>query len=181
MQEVVAGHLADVLGQAVDPVGLAVQLMQDAALQAAAAMVEASLRALLLPPALTFMVLAAIYWIGFERSAWQATPGKRALGLQVVDLRGGRPGLARAAGRHFAGALSWLTLNLGHALAALPPHKRALHDYLAGTRVVHADDDPHLPGWASAWIGLQVLLAFALPAWLLLRYVTALRGILLQG
>src|SRR3546814_8479267 len=30
---------------------------------------------------------------------------------------------------------SWLTFNLGHALAALPPQKRALHDYLAGTRV----------------------------------------------
>jgi hypothetical protein len=39
--------------------------------------------------------------------------------------------------RHAAGSLSWLTLNLGHLLAALPPHKRALHDWIAGARVVH--------------------------------------------
>lgn len=179
--QIVGARMADALTQVVDPSGLAAQLMQDAALRSAAAAVETALRALLLPPMLTFTALAALYWIGFERSACQATPGKRALALQVTDLDGHRLGAARAAARHFAGALSWLTLNLGHALAAVPPQKRALHDYVAGTRVVRNDADPRLRGWAAAWIALQVAAGFALVAWLLLRYVAALQGLVPQA
>ncbi|HVR80598.1 MAG TPA: RDD family protein [Luteimonas sp.] len=182
--QIVATRMADALGQLVDPAGLAAQLMQDAPLRSAAAAVEAALRTLLLPPTLAFAILAALYWIGFERSVWQATPGKRALALQVTDLDGRRLGVGQAAARHFAGALSWLTFNLGHALAAVPPQKRALHDYVAGTRVIHAravrgDGDPRLPVWAKAWIALQVVAGFALVAWLLLRYVAALQAVAL--
>ena len=78
--------------------------------------------------------------------------------------------------RHVAGLLSWLTLNLGHALALLPPDKRALHDYIAGTRVVRDARGARMPGWVAAWITLQVVAAVALVAWLLLRYVAALQA-----
>src|SRR5678815_6023522 len=107
--------------------------------------------------------------------------GKRALALQVTDLQGRRLDGARAAARHVAGALSWLTLNLGHALAAVPPQKRALHDYIAGTRVVHGDGEPRLPGWARAWVASQLLVAVGLPAWLVLRYIAGLQAAMLQA
>ena len=181
LQQVAAARMAEALTQVSDPAGLVSQLLRDPALRATAATAESAVYGVLLPPLLVFALLAAAYWIGFERSAWQATPGKRALALQVTDLQGRRLHGARAAARHVAGALSWLTLNLGHALAAVPPQKRALHDYIAGTRVVHGDGEPRLPGWAKAWVALQVLLAVGLPAWLVLRYIAGLQAAMLQA
>ena len=78
---------------------------------------------------------AALYFIGFEASPWQATPGKRLLGLRVRDTEGKPLGLARSAARFLAGSVSWLSLNLGHALAGWRRDGRALHDLIAGTRV----------------------------------------------
>ena len=186
LQDVAAVRMADALSQVADPAALASRLLRDPAMHAAAATAESAVYRLLLPPLLVFAALAAGYWIGFERSAWQATPGKRALGLQVTDREGHRLGIGQAAVRHLAGTLSWLTLNLGHALAAVPPHKRALHDYIAGTRVVHVrtvhgHPDPRLPGWAKAWVAWQVLLAAGLPAWLVLRYIAGLQAAMLQA
>lgn len=185
LQRIASVRLSDVLLQGVaqgtDPTRLAAQLVQDPALRTAATAVETALNALLMPPLWVFVGLATVYWIGFERSAWQATPGKRALRLQVTDRAGQRPGFARVAVRHFAGALSWLTLNLGHLLAAVPPQKRALHDYIADARVLcDGDTADALPGWARAWLALQVMIGIALLAWLLLRYVAALQAVMLQ-
>jgi uncharacterized RDD family membrane protein YckC len=67
-----------------------------------------------------------LYWAGLESSAWQATLGKRALGLQVTDLAGRRISLARASGRHFGKLII-----VGCILAAFTPRKQALHDILA--------------------------------------------------
>lgn len=186
LQQIASARLSDVLlhgvmQQEIDPTRLAAQLVQDPALRTAATAVETALNTLLMPPLWVFVGLAAVYWIGFERSAWQATPGKRALRLQVTDGAGRRPGLARAAARHFAGALSWLTLNLGHLLAAVPPQKRALHDYIADARVLRDGDAADaLPGWARAWLALQIAVGIGLLAWLLQRYVAALQAVMLQ-
>lgn len=81
-------------------------------------------------------LLASAYFIAFEASRWQATPGKRLLGLRVVAINGRPMDARRAAARFFAGGLSWLTLNLGHALVLLRRDGRALHDLVAGTAVV---------------------------------------------
>lgn len=88
------------------------------------------------PFLLGYALLALAWHVGGELSPWQASPGKHVLGLQVTDLQGRRLSLPCALLRHVAGLLSWLTLNLGHAMAWLPPQKRALHDYIAGARVV---------------------------------------------
>jgi uncharacterized RDD family membrane protein YckC len=47
-------------------------------------------------------VLSWLYFAGLESSAWQATIGKRALGLLVTDANGRRIGFGRATGRYFA-------------------------------------------------------------------------------
>lgn len=77
-----------------------------------------------------------LYWALFESSRWQATPGKRAMGLSVVDVHGLRIGFLHATGRYFAKYLSNLTLSIGYLLAAWTPRKQALHDLVAGTCVV---------------------------------------------
>lgn len=91
---------------------------------------------------------AGIYFICFEASQWQATPGKRLLGITVVDNQGERLGWRRASLRFLAGSLSWMSFNLGHALAAWSPDGRALHDMLAGTLVLARTA---LPRWAR-WL-----------------------------
>jgi hypothetical protein len=110
-----------------------------------------------------YVVVAAAYFIGMEASARQATLGKQLLGLKVTALDGTRPGVGRVAGRFFAAGLSWLTLNIGHALAAWTRERRALHDYVAGTRVENVDPArAAMPTWGWVIVGLHALLALAL-------------------
>ncbi|MFC7301772.1 RDD family protein [Cognatiluteimonas weifangensis] len=170
--------LADALMSGTAPQALSQSLLHDPGLRAAAAAVQAGVWQMLWPWLLAYAVLAAVWHVGGECSRWQGSPGKRALRLRVTDLDGAPPAPTRAALRHVAAALSWLTLNLGHALAALPPQRRALHDYLAGTRVACADGDPRLPAAAATWLLLQAVVGVAVVAWLLLRYVAALQAAL---
>ena len=66
-----------------------------------------------------------------------ATLGKMAIGARIVNLDGSRLGFGRAFLRWLALFLSQLTLGFGYLLIALREDKRALHDLLAGTRVVY--------------------------------------------
>jgi uncharacterized RDD family membrane protein YckC len=77
-----------------------------------------------------------LYWGLMESSVWQATIGKKALGLQVTDLTGNRISMARASGRYFGKFLSQLIFFLGFVIAGFTRHKQALHDMLAGTLVI---------------------------------------------
>jgi uncharacterized RDD family membrane protein YckC len=150
--------LVEALGSGTPPTALAARWLGDPAMHAALSSLQDSVLMLVAPPLLAFAVIGALYHVVFEASARQATPGQRALGLRVVDVAGHRIGALRALLRHGAGALSWLTLNLGHALALVSPRKRALHDYVAGTRMQQDGESPALPPWARAWLALQVLL-----------------------
>ncbi|MGY0505714.1 RDD family protein [Luteimonas sp. e5] len=121
---------------------------------------------LLAAPLGLFLLLAAVVWPWLESRVGGATLGKRALGLHVVDDTGARLSFARALARHLAGALSWLSLNIGHLLALSGPDHRALHDRLAGTRVVwRADARQRTPAWGVLVLViaglLPVLLALA--------------------
>lgn len=111
-------------------------LLHDPRLLEAAATLQSALWQLSAPFLVGYMLLALPWHVGGELSRWQGSPGKRLLGLKVTDLAGEPLSLSRALLRHATGLLSWLTLNLGHAVAMLPPEKRALHDRLAGTRVL---------------------------------------------
>lgn len=111
-------------------------LLHDPKLLQPAAALQAALWQATLPWLLGYALLALAWHVGGELSPWQGSPGKHALGLRVTDLQGRRLSLPRVLLRHIAGLLSWLTLNLGHLMAALPPDRRALHDRIAGARVV---------------------------------------------
>lgn len=177
MLNLIAQRLTDALMRGGDPLRLAHELAGDPQLQSAMDATTAQIHALLAAPLLWFVVFAAIYWIGFEASRWQATPGKRALHLRTTNFDGERLAWPRAILRHVAGALSWITLNLGHALAAWTPQKRALHDYVAGTRVLQADGASRtLPAWAKIWLLLQAVATLCFSAWLYLYLLGALRS-----
>ncbi len=66
------------------------------------------------------------------------TPGKMAAGIKVVTVAGGQVGIGRALARALSEYLSAVTLGLGY-LAAAFSDKRALHDYISGTRVVYVE------------------------------------------
>ena len=65
------------------------------------------------------------------------TLGKMVFNLKVVDAEGSAPSFKSSLIRWFSYALSALPIYIGYILAAFNGEKRALHDYLAGTRVVY--------------------------------------------
>lgn len=76
------------------------------------------------------------YFAGFEASSWQATPGKRLLGLEVTDLEGERISLVRATVRYFSKILSEVILAIGYLMIAFTERKQGLHDLLANSLVL---------------------------------------------
>jgi uncharacterized RDD family membrane protein YckC len=64
-----------------------------------------------------------------------ATPGKMAVGVQVLRPDGSKLHVGRAIGRHFSKMVSWITLGIGYIMAGFDSQKRALHDIMCDTRV----------------------------------------------
>ncbi len=79
---------------------------------------------------------AWLYSALFESSVYQATPGKMAVGIKVVDLEGNQLTFGRATGRYFATVITGLTLGIGYIMAGFTEKKQALHDMIAGTLVI---------------------------------------------
>jgi uncharacterized RDD family membrane protein YckC len=87
---------------------------------------------------LNFAISTAIslFYEAFFLVQYGATPGKMIFGLKVITPDGGGISWGRAIGRYFAKILSGITLFIGYIMAAFDSEKRALHDYIAGTRVI---------------------------------------------
>jgi len=86
-----------------------------------------------------FIVKALLHWAYYsllESSTWQATLGKKALGLEVTDLMGARVSFGRATARWAARYISVMTLGIGYVMAGFTERKQALHDMIAGTLVI---------------------------------------------
>jgi len=81
-----------------------------------------------------------LYYALMESSPKQATLGKMALGLKVVDENGMRISFARASGRFFGKILSGLILNIGFIIAGFTAKKQALHDILANCLVIVSEE-----------------------------------------
>ena len=99
-------------------------------------------------PRILLIVLIALIgsWIYFgkmESSSWQATLGKKALGLYVTDLWGRPATFGRTSGRFWAGRglanvpyLGGLYFLISCICAGLTERKQALHDMIAGCLVL---------------------------------------------
>ncbi len=78
--------------------------------------------------------ISLIYWVGFN-GRYGATPGKKMLGIQIVDLEGLPIGYALAFRRYCAEVISLLPLGMGYLMILSSPSRQALHDVMTGTRV----------------------------------------------
>jgi uncharacterized RDD family membrane protein YckC len=90
-----------------------------------------------------YLVASWLYWGLMESSSWQATLGKKALGLRVTDLIGSRPTFGRASGRFFAGrgigfvpSVGGLYFLIDCIMVGFTERKQALHDMIASCLVV---------------------------------------------
>jgi uncharacterized RDD family membrane protein YckC len=102
--------------------------------------------ALAMLPALLGMMGISVFVnlvLGVSYEAWfvsqkGGTIGKLALGLQIIRLDGSRLSAGQAAGRYFARILSIMIFYIGCIMAGFDSEKRALHDRICNTLVIHS-------------------------------------------
>jgi uncharacterized RDD family membrane protein YckC len=135
--------------------------------------------------AVVFLLQVLMWWLYkalMESSASQATLGKKALGIKVTDMAGGRISFGRASARYFGMFVSGIILGIGFLIAGLTARKQALHDLMAGCLVVRAASTPEetrlgggtMPLTGGVWAVIVLLLflpvigilaAIAIPAY----------------
>lgn len=84
------------------------------------------------------LIVVFLYFPLMHSSKYQATFGKKWLGIKVVDESGQRISIARAFGRFFAYILSFLTFYIGFLMIFFTERRQALHDKIAKTCVVYS-------------------------------------------
>jgi uncharacterized RDD family membrane protein YckC len=86
------------------------------------------------------LVFTWLYHALMESSEWQATVGKKVLGLVVTDMAGQRVSFGRSTGRHFAKIITnMVPAFIGYIMAGFTEKKQALHDMIAGCLVLRRD------------------------------------------
>ena len=87
------------------------------------------------------LLLTWLYHALMESSEWQATLGKKVLGLVVTDVAGRRVSFGRATGRHFAKIITnMVPAFIGYIMAGFTERKQALHDMIAGCLVLRRNN-----------------------------------------
>jgi uncharacterized RDD family membrane protein YckC len=79
----------------------------------------------------------AVTYEAYFVSTRGGTPGKLALGLRIIRADGSPVPAGLAVGRYFAQWISAIILAIGYIMAAFDDQKRALHDRICETRVIH--------------------------------------------
>jgi uncharacterized RDD family membrane protein YckC len=93
--------------------------------------------ALIFVAATVSLVFTWLYHALMESSEWQATVGKKVLGLAVTDMAGQQVSFGRSTARHFAKIITnMVPAFIGYILAGFTEKKQALHDVIAGCLVV---------------------------------------------
>lgn len=101
----------------------------------------------ILPRLIAFAVISLVgswlYWAAMESSDWQATLGKKALGLYVTDMEGRRCSFGKTSGRFWGGRgigavpyLGGLYFLISCIMAGFTERKQALHDMIANCLVL---------------------------------------------
>jgi uncharacterized RDD family membrane protein YckC len=110
---------------------------------------------------LVVIFLPFLYWPMLESSGWQATVGKRIMGLQVTDANGGRLSFVHALMRMLAKIVSSIPFGLGFVVAAFTARKQALHDLIVKTLVVRSGPSQLWKIVLALIIGLVLMVASA--------------------
>ncbi len=85
---------------------------------------------------LVLLVIIWLYYALLESSPWQASLGKRIMGLKVVDKRGRRLTFGKATKRLLSRLVTNLTFYFGFFTAAFDKHKETLHDKMSKSVVI---------------------------------------------
>jgi uncharacterized RDD family membrane protein YckC len=99
------------------------------------------------------IALLAAYFGLLPATPMQATPGKRAFGVRVVDVHGKPLTPMRSLARFAISVPSIGLLGLGFVVAAWTRRRQALHDLIAGTLVVGLGDVPREAAPPLSWLG----------------------------
>ncbi|WP_185819849.1 RDD family protein [Salibacterium salarium] len=81
-------------------------------------------------------LITPFYYTIFHCSKWQATIGKKAVGIKVIDYNGGKISFWKSFGRYFGYVLSGMILGIGYIMAGFTKNKEALHDMMSSTLVI---------------------------------------------
>jgi uncharacterized RDD family membrane protein YckC len=85
---------------------------------------------------IAIVIGAWLYFALMESSPGQASLGKKAFGIKVAGLQGGRISFGRATGRLLATAISLFTAGIGFLIVLFTKRKQALHDMISETVVI---------------------------------------------
>ncbi len=91
-------------------------------------------------PIFLFGGLSVFYTVWLESSAWQATLGKKILGLRVVGMEGQRITFWKSASRNFNKSISFLILGIGYLMPLWTAKHQALHDRMSHCLVIKHRD-----------------------------------------
>ena len=103
------------------------------------------------------LMMALIFWGGFlgaylayyvwpESSSWQATIGKKLLGLKVTDTNGQRISFWRSLGRNVGMIVSTVILYIGYLMCLWAEKRQCLHDQMADCLVIDTDTQNNRSG-----------------------------------
>lgn len=85
---------------------------------------------------LLYFLLNLIYSASLESSKYQATIGKMAMGIRVVNTEGNRLTSKKAIVHYLSKIISAVILMIGYIMAAFDSKKQALHDKISNTYVI---------------------------------------------
>jgi len=88
------------------------------------------------PGGLINLVINWLYFALQESSPYQATLGKRAMGLVVTSTSGQRISFMNATGRYFGKIISTIIIFIGYFMMLWDDKNQTLHDKMASTLVV---------------------------------------------
>lgn len=97
------------------------------------------------------IVVSFLYYVIFEVSAVQATPGKYLMGIRVTSETGSQLNLTQASIRYFMKIVSGLLMGIGYLIQFFTMKRQALHDLVAGAVVVDHQWST-APDWVGAWM-----------------------------
>lgn len=95
-----------------------------------------------------------LYFSIWESSKFQATPGKMASRLKVVNQNGQRMGFLQALARNFLKLLSSVILYIGYLMVFVTEKRQSLHDKISNSYVLKTSYEvPHIQGveYAGFW------------------------------
>lgn len=114
-----------------------------------------SLTQVFLYMALYRMVFVMLYHGIWEASKLQASPGKLAVRIKVVDVNGNRLTLIHSCARNLCKAISNITLLIGYIMALVTEKHQALHDKITNCYILKTSYDvPPIKGvqYAGFWL-----------------------------